>query len=239
MSPRDKPSSILRILTIGKSNIVRSSSFDLQELRSVGAQSAESVKNLEPIIERAFASWKSDFSQSIQQAFPRESKSSKASMARYAPESTVSVRFDRWYTYTLPFGTLRVTRGVKKMSWSKSWRYGPSSASVDEEATSGIMFHFLPAPWLTAKAVVGTFVLHHRKYNDLPGLTHMISTANVLPRRHEALDAALRGNVPKMQELFSRGLVTPNDWDFKRERSLLHVRHPGRVSCMIADMRLL
>ena len=233
MSPRDnKPSSIVRILTITESNIVRSSSFDLQELRSVGAQSAESVKNLEPIIERAFASWKSDFSQSLQHAFPLEPRSSKASMARNAPGSTVSVRFDRWYTYVLPFGTLRVTRGVSKLAWSKSWRYGLSSGSADgETTTSGMMFSFLPAPWLTAKAVVGTFVLHHRKYNDLPGLTYVISTANVLPKKHEALVAAC-GEVSKMQELFSRGLATPNDKDIKGN-SLLHVRHPRGVSCMV------
>ena len=221
------------MLTIAKSNIVRSSSFDLQELRSVGARSAESINNLQPVIERTFASWKSDFSQSLQQAFPLEPKASKASMARNAPESTVSVRFDRWYTYVLPFGTLRVTRGVKKSGRNKPWRYGPSSASMDEEATSGIMFHFLPAPRLMAKAVVGTFVLHHRKYNDLPGLTHVISTANLLPRRHEALRAAQYGQVPKLQELFSRGLAAPNDRDIEEGKSLLHVRHPGTALWMI------
>ena len=231
MSPRDKPSSILRILTIAESNIVRSSSFDLQELRSVGTQSAESINNLAPIIEQAFASWKSDFLQSIQQAFPREPKSPKALMARNAPDSTVSVRFDRWYTYVLPFGTLRVTRGVKKLAWSKSWRYGPPSGSMDEEATtSGIMFYFLPAPWLTAKAVVGTFVLHHRKYSDLPGLTHVISTANVLPRWHKTLTIVENKQVSKLQELFSNGLATPNDRN-SEGRSLLHVRRPGKGSC--------
>ena len=223
------------MLTIAGSNIVKSSSFDLQGLRSVSAHSAESINNLAPIIERAFASWKSDFSQSIQRAFPLEPRSSKASIARNAPESTVSVRFDRWYTYVLPFGTLRVTRGVKKLGRSKSRRYGPFSGSMDEETASGIMFYFSPAPWLMAKAVVGTFVLHHRKYNDLPGLTHVISTANVLPRRHEALRAAQYGQVPKLQELFSRGLAAPNDRDIEEGKSLLHVRHPGtalwRIDC--------
>ena len=77
------------MLTIAGSNIVKSSSFDLQELRSVSAHSVESINNLEPIIERAFASWKSDFSQSIQQAFPLEPRNSKASMVRSATESTV------------------------------------------------------------------------------------------------------------------------------------------------------
>ena len=100
---------------------------------------------------------------------------------------------------------------------------------MDEEATtSGIIFYFSPAPWLTAKAVVGTFVLHHRKYNDLPGLTHVISTANVLPKRHEALIAARCGMVSKLQELFSRGLTAPNDRETVEGKSLLHVRYPGK-----------
>ena len=77
-----------------------------------------------------------------------------------------------------------------------------------------------------AKAVVGTFVLHHRKYNDLPGLTYAISTANVLPKRHQALIAVKGGNIPKLQELFSRGLAAPNDRETVEGKSLLHVRHP-------------
>lgn len=190
----------------------------------MNARSAKQLDSLKPVTRDELANeisvWKTEFTRSLQQAIPFEPRYIKKASASTTVESTITTSSSIWCTYHLPVGTLRVTRGLKRLDWMRNGNSKNDSAA--HEMTSGIMFDFTPELWFMNKAVVGAFMLYHKKYSGVPTFTQMIWSSNMLPSRHAALHAARGGDVPKLQALFSEGLARPNDRDGDG-RTLLHV----------------
>lgn len=191
----------------------------------MAARSTNKLESLNPAtrddLVNEISAWKSEFTRSLQQAIPFEYQGSVRTSANKTVESVVTTSSNTWRTYHLPVGTLRVMWGSKLLNWNKHGQ--PKNNSVAQEITSRITFDFTPELWLMNKALVGTFMLHHKKHSDIPSLTQTIWSSNLLPPDHAAFSAAKSGNISKLRELFNEGLARPTDRDVDG-RTLLHVR---------------
>ena len=84
-----------------------------------------------------------------------------------------------------------------------------------EEQRTEVFFH--PSPWLLRR---GYTLLSEHSYGYWQ---HTFHSYNVIPWDHPVFDACKAGNIELVQQMCSKGQVTPFDMSPSR-RSLLHVR---------------